>query len=649
MKLIYSLIICFITSITIYAQSITEYNLPPAPIFACGDAPSKLNQILYGAIPPNSSNKPIVVFVHGWGDNGYGWFVVKNEWYKKCYAEGFRTAFLFQPVAGSYQENGKIIAEMLKKIIKKYNSNNIVIVAHSKGGVDVEWALFNYNMADKVNGVISMSSPYFGAPLADYLGNPIIRSIAELIPIVSDIVKGGGTLQMQPAYSVGVMRQMFDNHPQNNPQKFRCFGAYNGNHKTELPSPNIPDDFLSLVFYDYKPLCLDLPIGKLGGELVSLPMSIGNILNLLVMVPKYNQNKAGDIKINDGVAPYYSAIRSGSIEISSTTSPTSNINHIDELFSKYTWEMVRDNVYYFNEHPQYIKTTNPESSSNKRTIEPKETLEIQSKMQLIQNKNIHFTVGEHSIANLILIGNYNNIEYKITNSKDEVISSSNINNDAKTIYQIFNKIDINQLPEGYYTLKSSTPINAILVDDSKAEIELDIKDNQISVQLNNWTDNIDNIKVEVTANRNIDEEGNVIWDKIIPIQLDKDVANNRFISKNFNFEKDGTYNISVYAKSNSTQRFLTTSIYNSNKREFPITKAIQIFPNPTSGDFTVEWQNALEHNNLVQIFDLQGKTMYQKIIDGNKKYLQLNTKLLGLQNGIYLININGKSEKLLVQ
>ena len=118
MKLIYSLIICFLSSISIQAQNITEYNLPPAPIFTCGDAPSKLNQILYGAIPPNSSNKPIVVFVHGWGDNGYGWFVVKNEWYKKCYNEGFRTAFLFQPVAGSYQENGKIIAEMLKKIIQ---------------------------------------------------------------------------------------------------------------------------------------------------------------------------------------------------------------------------------------------------------------------------------------------------------------------------------------------------------------------------------------------------------------------------------------------------------------------------------------------------------------------------------------------------
>lgn len=649
MKLIYSLIICFLSSISIQAQNITEYNLPPAPIFTCGDAPSKLNQILYGAIPPNSFNKPIVVFVHGWGDNGYGWFVVKNEWYKKCYNEGFRTAFLFQPVAGSYQENGKIIAEMLKKIIQKYNSNNIVIVAHSKGGVDVEWALYNYNMAEKVNGVISMSSPYFGAPLADYLGNPIIRSIAELIPIVNDIVKGGGTLQMQPAYSVGVMRQMFDNHPQNNPQKFRCFGAYNGNHKTELPSPNIPDDFLSLVFYDYKPLCLDLPIGKLGGELVSLPMSIGNILNQLVIVPKYFQNKAGDIKINDGVAPYYSAIRPGSVEISSTTNPTSNINHIDELFSKYTWEIIRDNVYYFNENPQNIKTTNVEYSSNKRTIEPNEALQIQSKIQLIQNKNIHFTVGENSTANLILIGNYDNIEYRIANSKNELIANSIINNNAKTIYQIFNKIDINQLPEGDYTLKTSTPINAILVDDSKAELELDIKDNHLSVQLHNWSENIDNINVEVTANRNIDEDGNVIWDKIIPIQLDKDVANNRFISKNFNFEKDGTYNISIYAKSNSTQRFLTTSIYNSNKRELPIAKTIQIYPNSANGDFTVEWQNSLESSNLVQIFNLQGKTMYQKILFSNENNIQLNTKQLGLQNGIYLVNVNGKSEKLLVK
>ena len=131
--------------------------------------------------------------------------------------------------------------------------------------------------------------------------------------------------------------------------------------------------------------------------------------------------------------------------------------------------------------------------------------------------------------------------------------------------------------------------------------------------------------------------------------MDKDVANNRFISKNFNFEKDGTYNISIYAKSNSTQRFLTTSIYNSNKREFPIAKTIQIYPNSANGDFTVEWQNSLESSNLVQIFNLQGKTMYQKILGSNENNIQLNTKQLGLQNGIYLVNVNGKSEKLLVK
>ena len=74
------------------------------------------------------------------------------------------------------------------------------------------------------------------------------------------------------------------------------------------------------------------------------------------------------------------------------------------------------------------------------------------------------------------------------------------------------------------------------------------------------------------------------------------------------------------------------------------------FPIPSKGElnFNVPYVENDKYT-MLQIFDLQGKTMYQKIIDGNKKYLQLNTKLLGLQNGIYLININGKSEKLLVQ
>ena len=79
---------------------------------------------------------------------------------------------------------------------------------------------------DSVQGVITLSTPYYGAPIADLIAFPLFRSVLEIIPIVGPIFQGKGTYQMQTAYMAGVVRPMIDNHPNNNPAKFHCFAAH---------------------------------------------------------------------------------------------------------------------------------------------------------------------------------------------------------------------------------------------------------------------------------------------------------------------------------------------------------------------------------------------------------------------------------------
>lgn len=635
--------------IDLFGQTVTEYNLPPAPIYKCGDAPAKLNQVLFGAVPPNSEDKPVILFVHGWGDNGYSWFSAKNDWYQKCYNEGFKTAFCFQSSYDAFQENGKVVAEMIRRTAKKFNTTNIIIIAHSKGGLDTEWALYNYGMIDSIKGVIAMASPFYGVPIIDLISNPILRFVIENIPILGTIVKAGGTYQMTSPY-VSTMRDMFDNHPKNNPQQFRCFGAYNHLNQTQFPK-NIPDDFFKILFYDdYKPLCIDLPIGQIGGAIMSLGMSVAGIVTQFVNVPEIYTNPQKNTKDSDGLVPYYSAIRPGAVEISSRTSPVSNINHIDELFTWYTWDIIKDNIYYFINNQPTAKLSNKKIEKKVDTNEP---IAISSKLQFNQDKDIHFKISKNTTANLFLVGNYNNLDYKIINSKNEIVQQDIIDIETKNIYNLFNTIPINQLTEGDYTLIANQKLNSLVIDDSQEDIELSLdKEQQLKVKLNNWNENIDNIDIKVIANRILDENGQLIWDKIIPIQLEKNASDMIFENNNLVFEKAGYYNFSVYVKGSTAKRFLSSNIYI--KKSNPIkntVSSISLYPNTTDDVFTVEWQNKNIQKNYIQIFDINGNIIYKTTIQQAdvKNSVRLSAKTLNMPKGLYIINIDGSSSKLVVE
>jgi len=196
MKNLYLFFLSVIFVSVFSAQPVTTKVIPKPSQLRCSDVPAKLNSVILGATPPNSEQQPVIVFVHGWFDNGYAWFMAKNKWYEKCYNAGYKSAFFFHSYSDEFEKNGRVIAGMIRQTCRHYNTNKVIAVCHSKGGFDIEWALYNEGLADSVQGVITLSTPYWGAPMSDLIANPFIRPILEAIPIVGPVFQGKGSYQM---------------------------------------------------------------------------------------------------------------------------------------------------------------------------------------------------------------------------------------------------------------------------------------------------------------------------------------------------------------------------------------------------------------------------------------------------------------------
>jgi hypothetical protein len=129
-----------------------------------------------GAIPENSKNSPLIVFVPGLGQTAQSWWTIddyygKNDMYEQAFIAGYRTAFVSFTANGKKSldmwQNGKILAWQLGDICKYYKTKSVILVAHSKGGVDCQTAIV-YNGAGKyVEMLITLSSPHWGSQLAD--------------------------------------------------------------------------------------------------------------------------------------------------------------------------------------------------------------------------------------------------------------------------------------------------------------------------------------------------------------------------------------------------------------------------------------------------------------------------------------------------
>lgn len=654
MKSVYTLLILCCITFSLPAQTITTSVIKPPALLRCNEVPAKLNNIVFGAIPPNAQNKPVVVFIHGWFDNGYAWFMAKNKWYENSYNAGYRTAFFFQSYSDAFEDNGRVIAKMIRETCRHYNTDKVIAVCHSKGGYDIDYALYNENVWDSVQGVITLSTPYWGAPMSDLIAVPFFRTLLEAIPIVGPIFQGKGSYQMQTAYMAGVVRPMMDNHPNNRPEKFHCFGAWGYEHKTVLPSA-ISDDILKVVFPDYQPLCLDIPgFGTTAGDLMSGFMGITGLLtNVSAIQPKY-ENPQRNHQLNDGLAPYYSALRPGSVEISQRPpSQASNLNHIDVLLSSYMWNIVQPEIEYFKDHP-VLRKGNVQDSDEKEAAIPTPSV---SDVQLIQGNTLK--INTETVNKIYLLGEYSNAFIQVLDESDQLVKKIPVNTATRGMYDIFHEVDLSGLPANRkYTLQSSTPLTGLLKDGAAASVQLNTNADKtyyvnepmdIEVNLNDWPVSVAATRVNGFLNRNIDENGNVIHDKLIPVAFEYDETKHAFVCVTSASLPDGVYNVSVFAEGNSVKRFATTSILMKQERRSSDVQIsiLSVYPNPAKDMVNIQFEARENAAYTIELFDVAGKSLLKRYVDNvaGVQQIQFSAKNFNLAKGTYLISLSVDGER----
>ncbi len=135
--------------------------LAAAPAASAG-APGTLR---YGAVPGGSGGRPVLLFIHGWNSDASTWSG-GNDMEAKAAAGGYRTAFLDVHADGSMWTNAPLIATAVDAVKARYGSP-VVLVCHSKGGVDAQTAAIYGGAGPKVERIITLGSPHWGTPLAD--------------------------------------------------------------------------------------------------------------------------------------------------------------------------------------------------------------------------------------------------------------------------------------------------------------------------------------------------------------------------------------------------------------------------------------------------------------------------------------------------
>lgn len=145
---------------------------PPPPQQKPPTGNAALDNVYYGAEPPGSGARPVLLFVHGLGGIASDWWL-RHDMYLTAYNAGYRTAFVSLNANGqrgpssTQWVNGRILPVQIAAVAQRYGVATVDIVGHSKGGVDAQTAIAFFGAAPRVRNVFMLGTPNHGTPLAD--------------------------------------------------------------------------------------------------------------------------------------------------------------------------------------------------------------------------------------------------------------------------------------------------------------------------------------------------------------------------------------------------------------------------------------------------------------------------------------------------
>jgi triacylglycerol esterase/lipase EstA (alpha/beta hydrolase family) len=179
----------FLVTLLVFAGHATpplRAALPAAP------APAPLSpdrHIFYGQVPPLSERAPVIVFVHGLMGTASDWWN-SNDMYWSAYNARYRTAFVSLSRDNSQNnasigDNALVLKEALPIIAEHYGAQQLYLVGHSKGGLDVQAAMMYPTIGTIVKAVFTIDTPNQGTELADWAfgaGRDLAERLGLLTP-----------------------------------------------------------------------------------------------------------------------------------------------------------------------------------------------------------------------------------------------------------------------------------------------------------------------------------------------------------------------------------------------------------------------------------------------------------------------------------
>lgn len=159
-----------------------------------------------------------ILFVHGINASADTWWINGNNISESARQHGFETAFINLSGTKDMWSNGLLLAEKLKEIYD-YFHKEVVILSHSKGGVDAQTALVYHDAARYVKRVITLSTPHHGSELADLAYSKWADWLTETLGSKSDAV-----FSLQTAY-MKAFRQRTDQRSDAKKTHFYTFGG----------------------------------------------------------------------------------------------------------------------------------------------------------------------------------------------------------------------------------------------------------------------------------------------------------------------------------------------------------------------------------------------------------------------------------------
>jgi|GEM_PF-883964 len=569
-----------------------------------GNAP---NTIFYGLTPPNSSNRPVMVFVHGYASSASVWYEGKDNMYRDVYDDGYRSAFVTLTPNRHMWTNGNMLSNAIDRIKIHYGVNDVVVVGWSKGGVDTDAAIVHFGANAKVSQAFTLSTPHQGTSIAE-AANSILLSLVNVIFMQNN----DATKSLTRGY-MSYFRSITDGNPGNTVGYTTLGGWGNG------------------------------PLNRL-----SIPQGLIHLID----GPKSNGG-------NDGVVPYASSLRPGGRELFAGQrkergwfgipyypGPSeTELDHFEVTRGSKVWPFIKA-VMEGN-----LKTAPQETPLDYR-IAP--TVHSQQQIVASQGSNDQFFLhaadqgfeirlfGENLPAFLPLVGSQGSFPLaQITQDGNSALYAATELVEAGTLTPGSYRIDLGE-SDYVATVEMNSSIAAHLTPVFSAGKQTFTAQSPMSFAVGlSGLEGLDDCSVTGTLHRIHGLEFQAVEDAMEVLSFEK--MNGQFRAETASNLPAGIYSITVTVTGPGFSRTLVSSVAKTGSiaSEAAQQLEIQAYPNPFSDVIQISMDT--DKATSLEIYDLQGRNIQSLSITNGQDQLEWNAKANGFSPGMYILELRSQT------